>query len=152
MEIPTGAVGREDETIRRFTATFTASEGTAEGDGIGAPVADLLATTPADDLQAVSASDGAGLTGCILFTRLRYCAGGRGPVLLMAPVAVATAHQRRGIGQRLITQGIDRIRAQGATAAFTHGDPPFRSRRRATRGCARAGRVSKPRPPPRPRF
>ena len=47
---------------------------------------------------------------------------------MMAPVAVATAHQGKGIGQRLISHGLDALRREGVDIAVTYGDPAFHGR------------------------
>jgi putative acetyltransferase len=47
---------------------------------------------------------------------------------MMAPVAVATAHQGKGIGQRLIAHGLDALRQEGVDIAVTYGDPAFYGR------------------------
>jgi putative acetyltransferase len=47
---------------------------------------------------------------------------------MMAPVAVATAHQSKGIGRRLITHALDALRQEGVDIAVTYGDPAFYGR------------------------
>lgn len=47
---------------------------------------------------------------------------------LRAPVAVATAHQGKGTGQRLIAHGLDTLRREGVDIAVTYGDPAFYGR------------------------
>jgi predicted N-acetyltransferase YhbS len=47
---------------------------------------------------------------------------------MMAPVAVAPAHQGQGIGQRLIAHGLDALRQEGVDIAVTYGDPAFYGR------------------------
>lgn len=44
---------------------------------------------------------------------------------MMAPVAVGTAHQGKGIGQRLTTHGLDGLRQEGVNIVVTYGDPGF---------------------------
>lgn len=110
-----------------FASTFTASEGAKEGALIGALVRRLIVETPPDDLRVFTAwQDGAPL-GCIFFTRLTYVDDPR-TVFMMAPVAVATAHQSKGIGQRLITHALDALRQEGVDIAVTYGDPAFYGR------------------------
>lgn len=110
-----------------FEATFTASEGAEEGALIGALVTRLIAETPPADLRVFTAWDGGALVGGILFTRLRY-AGDARVVFLLSPVAVATAHQGKGIGQRLIAHGLEALRQEGVEIAVTYGDPAFYGR------------------------
>jgi putative acetyltransferase len=47
---------------------------------------------------------------------------------MMAPVAVATERQGKGIGQRLIAHGLDALRQEGVDIAVTYGDPAFYGR------------------------
>ena len=110
-----------------FEASFAASEGVAEGALIGALVRRLIVETQAEDLRVVTAWEDGTLVGGIFFTRLTY-AGDRRTVFMMAPVAVATAHQRKGIGQRLIAHGLDVLRKEGVDIAVTYGDPVFYGR------------------------
>lgn len=110
-----------------FTTTFTAAEGPEEGALIGALAHRLIAETPAEDLRVVTAWEGETLLGCIFFTRLSY-AGDPRKVFMMAPVAVTTARQGEGIGQRLIAHGLDILRREGVDIAVTYGDPAFYGR------------------------
>lgn len=110
-----------------FESSFAASEGVEEGALIGALVRRLIVETPAEDLRVVTAWEDGTLVGGIFFTRLTY-AGDPRTVFMMAPVAVATAHQRKGIGQRLIAHGLDVLRKEGVDIAVTYGDPAFYGR------------------------
>lgn len=110
-----------------FASTFTASEGEEEGVLIGALARRLIAETPAKDLRVVTAWEDGALLGCIFFTRLTYASDPH-TVFLMAPVAVATAHQGKGIGQRLIAHGLDALRQEDVDIAVTYGDPAFYGR------------------------
>ncbi|KNX42955.1 Acetyltransferase (GNAT) family protein [Roseovarius tolerans] len=110
-----------------FASTFTASEGAEEGELIRALTRRLIAETPAEDLRVFTAWEDGMLVGGIFFTRLTYEGDAR-TVFMMAPVAVATAHQGKGTGQRLIAQGLDALRQGGVDMAVTYGDPAFYGR------------------------
>ncbi|SFR00482.1 GNAT family N-acetyltransferase [Poseidonocella sedimentorum] len=110
-----------------FAATFTASEGAEEGALIGALARRLIAETPTENMRVVTAWEDGALLGGIFFTRLTY-AGDPRKVFITAPVAVATAHQGKGIGQRMIAHGLDALRQEGVDIAVTYGDPAFYSR------------------------
>lgn len=115
------------ETIAAmFKATFTASEGAEEGTLIGDLVRRLMAETPPDALRVFTAWDGGALVGAILFTRLVF--DDTRTVFMLAPVAVATDRQGEGIGQALITHGLDLLRSEGVDIAVTYGDPAFYGR------------------------
>lgn len=91
---------------------------------IGALARRLIAETPTEDLRVVTAWEDGALLGGIFFTRLTY-EGDPRRVFMMAPVAVATPHQGKGIGQRLIAHGLDALRQEGVDIAVTYGDPAF---------------------------
>ena len=126
MEYVTGIGPRSDEIVALFTETFTASEGADEGRLIGALARDLIEHTAPQDIIVVSAKDISGLAGAIMFTRLSYDDPRR--VFLLAPVAVAPDRQGAGIGQALISFGLDRLRVAGVDIVVTYGDPGFYSR------------------------
>lgn len=128
MRVAAEGPERAADIAALFAATFTASEGAEEGQLIGRLARDLIATTPAADLKIFTARNADGtLAGCILFTRMRY-GGDPRRVVLLAPVAVATARQGRGIGQALIRHGLDVLKDQGVEVALTYGDPAFYGR------------------------
>jgi predicted N-acetyltransferase YhbS len=110
-----------------FAATFGDSEGAEEGALIGALTRRLMAETPAEDLRVFTAWEDGALLGGIIFTRLTYENDLR-TVFMMSPVAVATAHQGMGVGQRLIAHGLDTLRQEGVDIAVTYGDPAFYGR------------------------
>jgi len=112
------------EIAALFEAAFTASEGADEGALIGKLAADLFAMTPEGDLFAFTARDDGGLAGCIFFSRLRYPQDER-TVFVLAPVAVATDRQGRGIGQALLRFGLEAMREAGVDVAITYGDPAY---------------------------
>lgn len=72
------------------------------------------------------AAEGERVRGSIFFSRLTFDT----PVeaFLLSPVAVQPDHQGRGIGQRLIRFGLDRLKERGVMRVFTYGDPAFYSR------------------------
>jgi len=127
MDFSTDYVTHAERIADLFTATFTASEGADEGALIGALARRLIAETPGEDLRVVTAWDNGMLVGGIFFTRLTY-EGDPRTSFMMAPVAVATAHQGQGLGQRLIAHGLDVLRQEGVDIAVTYGDPAFYGR------------------------
>ena len=110
-----------------FASTFAASEGAEEGAVVGALARRLITETPAKDLRVVTAWADGTLLGNIIFTRLTYANDPR-TVFMMAPVAVSTVHQGKGIGQRLIAHGLDLLRQEGVDITVTYGDPAFYGR------------------------
>jgi predicted N-acetyltransferase YhbS len=118
---------RAGEIEDLVAATFAASEGAEEGRLIGGLARDLLATTPAEELRVFLALEAGRVIGAILFTPLVFQDDPR-RAMLLAPVAVATDRQGRGVGQALIAHGLDALRGEGVDVAVTYGDPAFYGR------------------------
>lgn len=127
MHISNQLNGRAQAVTNLFNETFSASEGEDEGALIGDLVQKLLTTTGPEDLHVFTASEGDMLTGAIIFTRLTF-AGEARVAFMLAPVAVATAYQGKGIGQKLIRHGLDAMKEWGTEIAITYGDPNYYSR------------------------
>lgn len=127
MDISLDTTPAVDTLVALFRDVFTASEGAAEGATLAQLVEGLLTDTPRADLRLLTARTGFEPRAAIAFSRLRY-GGDTRRVFLLSPVAVATAHQGQGIGQRLIQAGLDTLRADGVDLVTTYGDPAFYSR------------------------
>ena len=110
-----------------FADTFTASEGAEEGAMVGGLVRGLLATTPEGERRVFVAHEGGLPLAAALFTRLHF-ADPAPVVFLLSPMAVATARQGQGLGQALLRKALADLRAEGAEAAITYGDPAFYGR------------------------
>ncbi len=98
-----------------------AFEASAEAD-----LVDALRAAGGASLSLVAIEDGV-VAGHILFSPVEI-EGTEGVFLALAPVAVATARQGRGIGSELIRAGLDRCREIGARAVVLLGDPAYYSR------------------------
>ncbi|MBX2858846.1 MAG: N-acetyltransferase [Cellvibrionaceae bacterium] len=74
----------------------------------------------------VGAYDNERLIGSIFFTRLWF----KKPiqVFMLAPVAVSTGHQGKGIGQEIINFGLNQLKKRSVDIAVTYGDPSFYSK------------------------
>jgi putative acetyltransferase len=114
------------EIQQMFTNTFSDSEGESEGALIGNLVKELIETTPSQDLYVFAALDRDKIVGGILFTRLTFDTDI--VVFLLAPVAVATDYQGKGIGQGLISFGLQTLKTEGVRLVFTYGNPNFYSK------------------------
>lgn len=106
-----------------FASVFTDAEGRTEGELIGRLVHDLVATTPPQDLYGYCAVEGERRVGSIFFSRLRYATDAT--IFLLSPVAVRSADQGRGIGQKMIAYGLQQLAADGVDVVLTYGDPAF---------------------------
>ncbi|WP_026986038.1 GNAT family N-acetyltransferase [Fodinicurvata fenggangensis] len=127
MEILAGFEEREQEIVDLFTAVFTASEGPEEGQLIGDLVSNLLYGTPNKDMFVFTAVANEAVMGAIIFSRLIYDKDERS-VFLLAPIAVATGQQGKGVGQTLLSHGLAALREAGVDIVMTYGDPNYYSR------------------------
>lgn len=124
MEFTTDYKDRSGDIIAMFHQTFTASEGFQSGQIIKELVADMLGSLGDPDMHVFSVVEDGAILASILFTRLRFDQDAR-TVFLLAPVAVATAHQAKGIGQELIAHGLENLRESGVDVVLTYGDINF---------------------------
>ena len=114
------------EIEQLFIKTFADSEGQAEGEMIGCLARDFMSSTPEGDFYCFVAREDKQIVGCIFFSRITFESEIR--AFILGPVAVHTDHQGRGIGQRLITFGIDTLSTDGVELAITYGNPAFYSK------------------------
>jgi putative acetyltransferase len=113
-----------DAITQLFTATFSDSEGEAEGALIGDLVTNLLKDRATDGTQVFTATDNDTLVAAVLFSPMPYSDDPR-RVVLLSPMAVATQRHGEGIGQALITHALATLGDQGAEVAITYGSPVF---------------------------
>lgn len=109
-----------------FTSAFTASEGEKEGRLIGNLASELSSEIDDREILCFGACEGESIIGSIFFTPLRFKAGIE--VYMLAPVAVRTEHQGKGVGQALIRYGLDELKNRSVDVAVTYGDPAYYSR------------------------
>ena len=111
------------EVADLFTAVFTSSEGEQEGKLIGELASKLSSGIDDQEIICIGAYENDSIIGSIFFTRLRFNEAIR--VYMLAPVAVSTGHQGRGVGQALINYGLDELRRRSVDVVVTYGDPAF---------------------------
>lgn len=117
---------QSQEVINLFTSVFSNSEGQEEGLLIGKLVSELIMTTDAQDLIGFVAIAQDKIIGSIFFSRLTF--ENDANAYILSPVAVHTNHQRQGVGQQLITFGINHLRDINVELVFTYGDPKYYSK------------------------
>ena len=126
MKFSAYSPGDVDEIERLFITTFSDSEGQSEGEMIGRLVRDLINNIDDSDLYCFTASKDDQIIGGIFFSRITFeCEIN---AFILAPVAVRTDFQGRGIGQKLIRFGINALSKDGVELALTYGDPAFYSK------------------------
>ena len=114
----------EADTIETlFRTTFAHAETEEEGQLIGALVAEMMQHTAPADIFGFTAKKDDTLIGGIFFTRMWFDE----PVdtFILSPVAVHPDHQKKGVGQALITFGLEQLKAAGVERVFTYGDPNY---------------------------
>lgn len=115
-----------DKIRRLFVSTFSDSESEEEGIAVGNVAYQLVAETDESDVIGFVAEDSGEIVGCITFSRLRF--KDETNAFILSPVAVHSDHQGKGIGQRLITFGIEHLKGKGVDLVMTYGDPSFYSK------------------------
>ena len=127
MIITTEYEVRKTEIIALFRDTFQASEGLEAGKEIENLVSGLMGLESIEDMQVFLAIENQELLGCIIFTPLIYPQDSR-KIVILSPVAVATNHQGKGLGQRLINQALNDLQLNGVYVIITYGDIKFYSK------------------------
>jgi predicted N-acetyltransferase YhbS len=117
---------KQKEVTDLFTSVFTSSEGEKEGMLIGNLSSKLASSTDNEETICFGVYENQSLIASIFFTRLKF----NNPiqVYMLAPVAVSTEYQGKGIGQALINYGLNELKKRSASVAVTYGDPSFYSK------------------------
>ncbi|MDJ0711877.1 MAG: N-acetyltransferase [Woeseiaceae bacterium] len=90
------------------------------------PLVRSLLSAPEITISLV-ATNGRDLLGHVMFTTCGIV-GSNVRASMLAPLAVAPAQQRRGIGTALVREGLQRLRDNGTDIVFVLGDPAYYSR------------------------
>lgn len=126
MEYSKLDISKVDDVRQLFANTFSDSDSHSEGELIGNLACALITDTAENDFYGFVATQEGNIIGSILFTRLTFESNVN--AFLLSPVAIATIHQNQGIGQQLITFGIDTLRSDGVELLVTYGDPNYYSK------------------------
>ncbi|MBT4812725.1 MAG: N-acetyltransferase [Gammaproteobacteria bacterium] len=113
----------KEEVTTLFTAVFTASEGEKEGRLIGNLASELSSRTDNQEIVCFGTQEEGSTIGAIFFTRLRFNESTQ--IYMLAPVAVSTKYQGKGIGQALIHYGLSEMKNRSVAMVITYGDPAF---------------------------
>lgn len=123
MEIRSERHGEEQEIAALIEQAFALAE---HRDGTEAQIVDRLRRAGALSLSLVADKDGA-IVGHVAASPITIDGRSDGWFGL-GPVAVAPAHQRKGIGDRLIRDGLAQLIADGADGCVVLGDPAYYGR------------------------
>lgn len=89
-------------------------------------VESLLADPSAQPALSLVAESDSTLIGHALFTKLDLLGPQQAPIAsILAPLAVAPAAQRSGVGRSLIEKGCELLAASGVSMLFVLGDPRY---------------------------
>ncbi len=116
----------QKEVAELFVSVFTSSESEKEGKLIGKLSSELASNIDNEEIICFGAYENNSLIGSIFFTRLRFNEPVQ--VYMLAPVAVSTEYQGKGIGQALINYGLNELKQRSASIVVTYGDPSFYSK------------------------
>lgn len=116
------------DAISLFHTVFSASDGEQEGKAVSGIVSNMLAAENEDIIGFTANGDDGVLIGCIFFSKLSFPNEPETKAYILSPVAVSTNHQGQGIGQKLISFGLEALKAQGVDFVTTYGDPKFYSK------------------------
>ena len=108
------------------TLTETAFKTAPHADGTEHLIIDRLRAAGALTLSLVADADGV-IVGHVAFSPVAVSDGSEGWYGL-GPISVDPARQGEGIGGKLIRDGLERLKALGATGCVLLGDPAYYSR------------------------
>lgn len=116
----------QEEVTSLFTSVFTTSEGEKGGRLIGGLASELCSGIDNQEILCLGTYEEESIIGSVFFTRLRFRDAIQ--VYMLAPVAVNTEHQGRGVGQALINYGLNELKNRSVVVVVTYGDPSFYSK------------------------
>lgn len=116
------------EIAELFTSVFTSAEGEKEGQLVGNLTLELSSAIDNEEIVCFGVYEKISIVGAIFFTRLRFNEDINTKVYMLAPVAVSTEHQGKGIGQALINHGLNTLKKRSVDIVITYGDPSFYSK------------------------
>ena len=126
MSIKTINRNSQLELENLFETVFTSSVGELEGHLIGKLVSMLASAIDNREIICIGKTEREKLIGSVFFTRLRFKQELQ--IFMLAPVAVATACQGKGVGRALIEFGLKEMQNRDVSAVVTYGDPAYYSR------------------------
>ena len=109
-----------------FQSVFTDSEGNDEGKLIAQLVEKLSKIINNESTVCYGTFFENELIASIFFTKLFFPENIL--IYMLAPVAVSTSHQGKGVGQSLIKYGLQELKNRSSHIAVTYGDPAFYSK------------------------
>lgn len=118
--------GEEKVICELFYSTFATSEGHDEGKLIKQLVDDFFKMIERDEIFVFIAEKDGEIVGSIILSRLKISS--KENIFLLAPVAVKTEYQGKGIGQNIIKYSLDFLKKKNVSIVITYGDINFYSK------------------------
>jgi len=104
------------------------SFGGEEGPVIERLVLEILNFKTDNPIYSFVIENNESILGHIIFSPLTIEGYKRIKAYILAPLAISPIHQKKGLGTKLISHGISKLKAQGVEVVFVFGDPNFYGR------------------------
>ena len=104
------------------------SFGDEEGPVIERLVLEILNFKSDDPIYSFVIENNESIIGHIIFSPVTIEGCEKTKAYILAPLAISSAHQKKGLGTKLISHGISKLKAQGIEVVFVFGDPNFYGR------------------------
>ena len=115
-----------DSDLSAISRIHREAFGPTEGPEVDDLVTELLRDETAEPRLSIVAESGGTVIGHVLFTAARLDTGPSGPTAsILAPLGVAEAFQRRGVGGLLVERGLSTLDEQGVELVFVLGHPSY---------------------------
>ncbi|WP_235951576.1 GNAT family N-acetyltransferase [Crateriforma spongiae] len=98
-----------------------------EGEIISSLVAEMLDDPTAEPIHSFVAMQGDAIVAHVLFTAV-WIETRDVSAQILAPLAVASGHQKTGLGTKLVNEAITQLESQGVALVFVLGYPDYYSR------------------------
>lgn len=119
------ATARDRDAIRDVHLNAFPAE---ESESVARFATELLAdASDPETLHLVAEVDG-GVAGHVAFSPVSADNNVDWLGFILAPLGVRPEHHKRGIGSRLVRDGLERLTRQGVDAIFVYGDPAYYGR------------------------
>lgn len=102
--------------------------GEPEGPLVARLARDILQDDTALPLLCLVAEDNDALVGNVIFSTVKADDGGQFTAFILAPLAVCRHSQNQGIGNALVTRGLEMLKDRNAGLVFVYGNPDYYSR------------------------
>jgi len=104
------------------------SFGNEEGPAIARLALEILNFKTKDPIYSFVIENNESILGHIVFSPVTIEGCEKTKAYILAPLAISSAHQKKGLGTKLISHGISKLKAQGVEVVFVFGDPNYYGR------------------------